>query len=47
MANAQPGGISWFGNYLNAYFGQVFGLVDPNPLQGFRTVLTGAIKLRF
>ena len=44
MANAQPGGISgWFGNYLNAYFGQVFGLVDPNPLQGFRTVLTGAI----
>ena len=44
IANAQPGGIAgWFGNYLNAYFGNIFGQFDPNPLVGFSKVLNTAI----
>ena len=43
IANAQPGGIAgWFGTYLNAYFGNIFGQFDPNPLQGFTKVLNTA-----
>ena len=43
IANAQPGGIAgWFGTYLNTYFGEVFGLINPNPIQGLNTML-GAI----
>ena len=42
VANAQPGGIlGWFGNYLNQYFLDAAGLVNPNPQTALNTILGG------
>ncbi len=42
VANAQPGGIlGWFGNYLNQYFTDAAGLINPNPQTALNTILGG------
>ena len=43
IANAQPGGIQggWAGTYLQNYFLNLFGQVNPNPVAALNTLLGG------
>jgi hypothetical protein len=43
IANAQPGGIQggWAGTYLQNYFLNLFGQVNPNPVAALNQILGG------
>ena len=45
IANAQPGGIQggWAGAYLQNYFLNLFGQINPNPIAAVNTVLGGIL----